>query len=155
MVVTVIRIEQQTTDHIQEFKWLNVIKPNNKPSFLKLMESLSSIISIRLTMLGEQILEFKGKSIGQRVLDVEGPTIETSVSVSGSIKGTQVKETLTFEGRPITTTPKGVLRGKGKWVIMDGESELATYTGEWVGRVSSSGSINYRGSIFYKYIIKW
>ena len=95
-------------------------------------------------MLGEQILELKGKIIGQRVLDVEGPTIETSVSVSGSIKGTQVKETLTFEGRP-TTTSKGVLRGKGKGVIMAGELELATYTGEGVGRVSSSGSINYRG----------
>src|SRR5215213_1796214 len=98
-------------------------------------------------MLGEQILESKGKIIGQRVLDVEGPTIETSVSVSGSIKGTQVKETLTFEGRP--TTSKGVLYGRGKGVIMAGESELATYTGEGVGRVSSSGSINWRGSIFY------
>jgi hypothetical protein len=98
-------------------------------------------------MLGEQIAELKGKIIGQRVLDVEGPTIETSVSVSGSIKGTQVKETLTFEGRP-TTTSKGVLHGKGKGVIMAGESELATYTGG-VGRPSSSGSINYRGSIFY------
>jgi hypothetical protein len=99
-------------------------------------------------MLGEQIAELKGKIIGQRVLDVEGPTIETSVSVSGSIKGTQVKETLTFEGRP-TTTSKGVLHGKGKRVIMAGESELATYTAEGVGRPSSSGSINYRGSIFY------
>ena len=99
-------------------------------------------------MLGEQILELKGKIIGQRVLDVEGPTIETSVSVSGSIKGTQVKEILTFEARP-TTTSKGVLHGKGKGVIMTEESELATYTGEGVGRVSSSGSINYRGSIFY------
>jgi hypothetical protein len=99
-------------------------------------------------MLGEQIAELKGKIIGQRVLDVEGPTIETSVSVSGSIKGTQVKETLTFEGRP-TTTSKGVLHGKGKGVIMAGESELATYTAEGVGRPSSSGSINYRGSIFY------
>lgn len=99
-------------------------------------------------MLGEQIAELKGKIIGQRVLDVEGPTIEISVSVSGSIKGTQVKETLTFEGRP-TTTSKGVLHGKGKGVIMAGESELATYTSEGVGRPSSSGSINYRGSIFY------
>jgi len=26
-------------------------------------------------MLGEQIIEFKGKMIDQRVLDVEGPTI--------------------------------------------------------------------------------
>ena len=75
------------------------------------------------------------------MLDVEGPTIETSVSVSESIKGTQVKEILTFVGRPPpppTTTSKRVLHGKGNGVIMAGELELATYTGEGVGRLSSS-----------------
>ena len=84
------------------------------------------------------------------MLDVEGPTIETSVSVSESIKGTQVKEILTFVGRPTTTTTtsKRVLHGKGKGVIMAGELELATYTGKGVGRLSSSGTINWRGSIF-------
>jgi hypothetical protein len=82
----------------------------------------------------------KGKATGQQVLDVEGPTIETSVSVSESIKGTQVKETLTFVGRPPPppTTSKRVLHGKGNGVIMAGELELATYTGEGVGRLSSS-----------------
>jgi hypothetical protein len=35
-------------------------------------------------MLGEQIAELKGKIIGQRVLDIEGPTIETSVAASGN-----------------------------------------------------------------------
>jgi hypothetical protein len=83
----------------------------------------------------------KGKATGQQVLDVEGPTIETSVSVSESIKGTQVKEILTFVGRPPpppTTTSKRVLHGKGNGVIMAGELELATYTGEGVGRLSSS-----------------
>jgi hypothetical protein len=83
----------------------------------------------------------KGKATGQQVLDVEGPTIETSVSVSESIKGTQVKEILTFVGRPpppSTTTSKRVLHGKGNGVIMAGELELATYTGEGVGRLSSS-----------------
>ena len=82
----------------------------------------------------------KGKATGQQVLDVEGPTIETSVSVSESIKGTQVKEILTFVGRPPPppTTSKRVLHGKGNGVIMAGELELATYTGEGVGRLSSS-----------------
>jgi hypothetical protein len=42
-------------------------------------------------MLGDQIAEYKGKIIGQRVLDVEGPTMETSVSASGRIKGTEVR----------------------------------------------------------------
>jgi hypothetical protein len=30
-------------------------------------------------MLGEQIAEYKGKIIGQRVLDIEGPTMETTL----------------------------------------------------------------------------
>ena len=49
-------------------------------------------------MLGEQYAELSGKITGQRVLDVEGPTIETSVSVSGTIKGVPVQEMITFIG---------------------------------------------------------
>jgi hypothetical protein len=98
-------------------------------------------------MLGEQIAELKGKVTSQRVLDVEGPSIETSVSVSGSLKGAQIKETLTFIGRPTNTS--GIIHGKGIGVIMAGESELATYTGEGIGRIAPSGSINWRGSVFY------
>jgi len=37
-------------------------------------------------MLGEQITELKGKITGQRVLDAEGPTIETSISSKGTDK---------------------------------------------------------------------
>jgi hypothetical protein len=100
-------------------------------------------------MLGEQIQELKGKVIGQRVIDVEPPTMETSVSSSGSIKGTQVTEMLTFVGRPISTS-KGVLHGKGIGIIMaTGESDVATFTGEAIGRLGSSGNISWRGSIFY------
>jgi hypothetical protein len=36
-------------------------------------------------MLGEQIAELKGKIMGQRALDTEGPTMETSVSFTGSM----------------------------------------------------------------------
>lgn len=98
-------------------------------------------------MLGEQIGEIKGRVIGQRVLDVEGPTAETSLSASGSLKGVQIKETLTFVGRPTNT--KGVIHGKGIGVIMATESEFATVRGEGIGRGDSSGSINWRGSLFF------
>jgi hypothetical protein len=75
--------------------------------------------------------------------------METSVSSSGSIKGTQVSEMLTFVGRPITTS-KGVLHGKGMGIITaTGESDVATFTGEAVGRLDSSGNMSWRGSIFY------
>ena len=97
-------------------------------------------------MLGEQIGELKGKMIGQRVLDAEGPTIETSVSARGSIKGIQVIETLTYVAR---LTSSGVLHGEGHGVIMAGESDLAAYSGEGVGRLTSSGTI-WHGAIFYR-----
>ena len=97
-------------------------------------------------MLGEQIGELKGKIIGQRVLDADGPTIETSVSARGSVKGTQVNETLTYVAR---LTPSGVLHGEGHGVIMAGESDLAAYSGEGVGRLTSSGRI-WHGAIFYR-----
>jgi hypothetical protein len=48
-------------------------------------------------MLGEQYAELKGKITGQRVLESEGPTIETSVSVSGTHeRNTSTQEMITF-----------------------------------------------------------
>jgi hypothetical protein len=97
-------------------------------------------------MLGEQIVEFKGKITGQRVLDAEGPTMETSVSTSGVIKGTQVKENLTFVAKPISA---GILHGKGQGIFMTGESEMATYAGEGIGKISPSG-VKWRGAGFFR-----
>ena|SRR2546426_12469179 len=87
-------------------------------------------------MLGEQITELKGKMTGRRVLDVEGPTIETSVSPSGSVRGTPVKENLTYVARPLSP---GVLHGKGQGIIMAGDSEMATYAREGIGRITTNG----------------
>ena len=106
-------------------------------------------------MLGEQYAELRGKITGQRVLDVEGPTIETSVTVSGTMKGVPVQEMITFIGTP--TTEKGVIHGVGKGVVMalgdgveGGEPEMVSYTGEGIGRLSTGGSIKWRGSVFYR-----
>ena len=60
-------------------------------------------------MLGEQYAELKGKVTSQRVLDVKGPTIETTVSTTGTMKGVQVQEMITFIGTP--TAERGVLHG--------------------------------------------
>ena len=96
-------------------------------------------------MLGEQLTEFKGKVTGHRVLEVESVVImETSVLTKGMIKGMQATETLTFVGSQ--TNEGGVAHGKGKGVIMVGESEIATYTGEGIGRFGESGIISWRGA---------
>lgn len=97
-------------------------------------------------MLGEPIGELKGKITGQRVVGVEGPTMETSVAASGSIRGIQVRETLTYLGRPRS---KGVLHGIGNGIMMTADGDMATYTGEGIGGIDPSGSINWRGAIYF------
>ncbi len=51
-------------------------------------------------MLGELLGEMEGKvsSSSQRVVDIKGRTMETTVMASGSLKGVQVTETLTYVG---------------------------------------------------------
>ena len=94
-------------------------------------------------MLGEQIEDLKGKITSQRVIEVEQPTLETSVSSSGTIRGIQVNQILTFVDRPATTTSAegqggGVIHGKGVGTIMSGQSEeVAIFTGEGIGRIVS------------------
>ena len=68
-------------------------------------------------------------------MDLEGPSIETSITASGSLKGAQIKETLTYIGKPTNT--HGIIHGRGIGVIMAGASELATVTGEGIGRIDS------------------
>jgi len=98
-------------------------------------------------MLGESIGELKGKISSQRVLDVEGPTMETSISTTGSLKGVQVTEILTYVASP---SSKGVLHGVGNGVITTTDGEIATYTGEGIGRFDSSGLLKWRGAIFFE-----
>ena len=99
-------------------------------------------------MLGEQVSEFNGKITGQRVLDVEGPTMETSVAASGNLKGIQASETITFMAK---VTSNGILHGVGNGIVMTADGEMATYTDEGIGRIDSTGSINWRGRYFAKH----
>ena len=97
-------------------------------------------------MLGDQIAELKGKIAGQRVLDVEGPTMETSVSIEGSVRGAQVRQHMTYISKPVSP---GVIHAKAKGVMMAGESEMVVSTGEGIGRISPLG-VKWRGSAFYR-----
>jgi hypothetical protein len=99
-------------------------------------------------MLGELLAELKGKSIGKRVLDVAGPTIEISVSLSGNMRGTSVTTVATYVNKATSTS--GVLHGKGQGIVMARDSEVATFTGEGLGRVDPSGNIKWRAAFFYQ-----
>jgi hypothetical protein len=98
-------------------------------------------------MLGEQFGELKGKITGQRVLDTEGPAIETNVSATGNLAGSQVRVMLTYMGKSVSI---GVLHGWGNGVVMSKEGDVASYTGEAIGKIDSSGTVRWRGSLFYK-----
>jgi hypothetical protein len=83
-----------------------------------------------------------------------GPTMETTLSQSGNVTQDHVNETESYVGRP---TSPGVIHAIGNGVLMaagGGEQEAATFTAEGTGRVSSSGSLVWRGSHFYR-IINW
>ena len=98
-------------------------------------------------MLGELTGETKGKISNRNVVSVEGPTIETTVASSGTLKGVQVNEILTYVASP---SSKGILHGIGKGVINTQDGEIATFTGEGIGRFDASGLLTWRGAIFFR-----
>jgi hypothetical protein len=98
-------------------------------------------------MLGELIGEMEGKVSSQRVIDVKGPTMETSVTASGKLRDVQVTETLTYVAN---TSSKGVLHGVGNGIITTEEGDIATYTGEGIGRSDASGVLKWRGAVFFE-----
>jgi hypothetical protein len=97
-------------------------------------------------MIGEQIVEWRGKTMGTRVLDAVGPTLETNISAKGNAGGTQVDLSITFVAKPVS---EGVLHGKGQGVIMAGNSEMATTEAEGIGRITADG-VKWRGAIFFR-----
>jgi hypothetical protein len=92
-------------------------------------------------MFGEQISELTGKVMGSRVLDAEGPTIEASESASGNVRGTRINESRTFAAKPVSA---GVLHCVGQGVMIGGDSEMAAFRGEGIGRITANAH-----SVFY------
>ena len=100
-------------------------------------------------MLGDLISEEKGKITTQKVLDVEGgePKIETSFSATGNYRGVETTATVTYWG---SLRPAGAIYGEGQGVLMskDGQ-EMATWTGQGIGRFTNPGKIRFAGSLFF------
>jgi hypothetical protein len=100
--------------------------------------------------LGEIIYEHTGKMTGQRVLDVEGPKIETSFRATGKFKGTDIIETTTYWSVP---RPGGALYGEAQGVVTtsDDSGEMATLTAQGIGRIiGPGGKVSFRGSTYFR-----
>lgn len=68
------------------------------------------------------------------------------MSSIGTLKGVAVTETLTFVSGP---TSKGVIHGLGKGVVNTKDGQIATFTGEGIGRFDSAGVLKWRGALFF------
>jgi hypothetical protein len=83
-------------------------------------------------MLGEKIGEISGKVTMQRVLPNLGgdPKMETSFQATGSVLGTNIKDTGTY-----TTIfrPDGTQYGEGQGIMITKDGKTATWTGHGVG----------------------
>jgi hypothetical protein len=98
-------------------------------------------------MLGELVIEAKGKTTGKRVLSPEGPKVEISFASQGTYRGTQIKEIGTFWAIP---RPGGVLYGEGQGAIMTNDGEMGSWSGSGIGKFKEGGTISYRGSVIYQ-----
>ena len=99
-------------------------------------------------MLGEQIGEGRGKRTARRVISAEGGgfKVEVSFEGTGKILGHDSVEIGTYCSG---TRPDGSLYGEGQGVVLTPDGGMATWKGAGVGRISTDGSVSYRGAIYY------
>ena len=102
-------------------------------------------------MLGDLIYEQKGKVTGQRVLDVSPPRVETTFSATGSLKGgSTVSELGTYWSE--ARSPE-ILYGEVIGTTMTNDrTEIATWKGAGIGRMSGAGKVSFRGAIYFSTI---
>ncbi len=97
-------------------------------------------------MLGDLFYEGKGKITSKRVLDLEGPKIESSYSLEGKMSGIEVVEIGTFTSTPVS---EGVYFIEGKDIVtLKGGDEMATVKAQGISKLRDSSKVVY-GSNFY------
>ncbi|HEX6673053.1 MAG TPA: hypothetical protein VF084_12525 [Nitrososphaeraceae archaeon] len=105
-------------------------------------------------MLGDIIYEQKGKISGYRILDVEGPTIETSITGTGIINGIEVSDIVTYWSKPSSyqssiQNNEKTFDAEGQGVILTKDGEMVTWKGYGIGRYNGRNRTD-RGSVFFK-----
>ena len=82
-------------------------------------------------------------------MDVEGGILktETSFSETGNYRSAETTATITYWSTP---RPGGAIYGQGKGVVMSKDrQEMATWTGQGMGRFTNLGKIRLTGSLFF------
>jgi hypothetical protein len=98
-------------------------------------------------VLGELIEDESGKITGQRVLDVEGPKMESSFTMAGLYKEIEATDIGTYcsvmREEVMYADVQGVITAKDR-------QGMATYTAQAIGRFTSPGKVRFHGSVFYR-----
>ena len=99
-------------------------------------------------MLGDIIYEQKGKISGYRVLDTEGPTIETTITGTGIINGIEVTDIVTYWSKPSESDLK-TFHADGQGIISTKDGDIPTWKGYGIGRYNGHNRTD-KGSVFFK-----
>jgi hypothetical protein len=100
-------------------------------------------------MLGENVGEIRGQTIGTRILPDEGhgPRMETTDRGTGTLCGVHVDIIATYIG---ILRPNGTIEGSGTGVVMTEDGESATFRATGVGTPVRPGSVSWRGALFFE-----
>ncbi|HEY6658692.1 MAG TPA: hypothetical protein VIZ62_09200 [Nitrososphaeraceae archaeon] len=99
-------------------------------------------------MLGDLFYEAKGRITSKRVLDLEGPKIESSYFLEGKMREIEVLEIGTFTSVPISD---GVffIEGKDIVTVKGSDEEMATVKAQGISKLKGSSKV-VLGSNFYR-----
>ena len=99
-------------------------------------------------MLGDLFYEAKGRITSKRVLDLEGPQIESSYFLEGKMREIEVLEIGTFTSVPISD---GVffIEGKDIVTVKGSDGEMATVKAQGISKLKGSSKV-VSGSNFYR-----
>jgi hypothetical protein len=98
-------------------------------------------------MLGEKILEEKGRVTSTRVLETTPqPKVETTFEAQGTLLGIEHRTIGTYWS---VIQPSGIMYGEGNGVVTTKEG-LLTWKGSGAGKLTARGGVSYRGAIYYQ-----
>src|SRR5687768_6766924 len=98
-------------------------------------------------MIGDLFYKAKGKILSKRVLDLEGPKIESSYFLEGKMREIEVVEIGTFTSIP---TSEGAYFVEGKDIVtVKGDNEMATVKTQGISKQKDSSKV-VSGSNFYR-----
>ena len=99
-------------------------------------------------MLGDLFYEAKGRITSKRVLDLEGPKIESSYFLEGKMREIEVVEIGTFTSVPISDAVF-FIEGKDIVTVKGSDDEMATVKAQGISKLKGSSKV-VSGSNFYR-----